>query len=644
MDMNAQLALWQELLQVERVEDLRLYQETVLKRSLKQRVADNVSWYPVTVKRLDIGLGENIVLELERSSPEGRKPGSFQTGGLVSVFGMEGDKEAGRSTGVIAFMRGSLIKIALGSEHIPDWLYSSTLGIDQEFDDKTYKDMDLALRTVILPGKNERLKDLRNVLIGKPAPEFHRWDYEYNNPNLNSSQQEAVQKVLEAKDVAIIHGPPGTGKTTTLVQAIKEVLRREHQVLVCAPSNTAVDLLTLKCDEQGLSVIRIGNPVRVEESLQKHTLDGAMLDHPDYGALKKLRRDAEELRVKALKFKRNFGYAERQQRGEMLREAGELTGMARKLEDYILHQLISRTQVIAATLSGANHSVLSRKRFHTVFIDEAAQALAPACWIPIIKSDRVIMAGDHCQLPPTVKSREAEQKGLGITLFEKVIREKPETSVMLLQQYRMNQQIMTFSARQFYCDDLFADPSVKHHTLLPDEAPVEFVDTAGSGFNEVKNPDTLSTSNPEEGMLLLRHLALLLNKVEATEPLLLEAGNLSIGIISPYKDQVRTLREQVQASPLLSAHAHMITVNTVDGFQGQERDVIYISLVRSNDRNEIGFLQDTRRMNVALTRARKKLVVVGDTATLGKHAFYNAFLDYVEEIGAYRTAWEWAEE
>jgi superfamily I DNA and/or RNA helicase len=642
MEMMAQIAHWRKLLKIEREEDLRQYRETVLKRTLKQRVADNISWYPVALKRLSIGLGEQIVLEMERTVAESGKPGAFQPGGMVAVFGMEGDKEAGRATGVVASLRQGVIKIALGTEHIPDWLYHSQLGIDLEFDDKTYKEMEAALRHVEDPGKNERLKELRSILIGNREPEFHKWDYRYTHPTLNASQQDAVQRVLEALDIAIIHGPPGTGKTTTLVQAIKEVLYREHQVLVCAPSNTAVDLLTLKCEAEGLSVIRLGNPVRVEESLQKHTLDGAMMEHPDYQALRKLRQDAEKIKLQAMKFKRNFGYAERQRRQEMLKEAGELTGLAHKLEDYILHQLINRTQVIACTLTGANANVLGRKRFSTVFIDEAAQALAPACWIPILRSDRVIMAGDHCQLPPTVKSMEADRGGLGVTLFEQVIERLPQTSVMLSRQYRMHEDIMQFSGRRFYADKLEAAPEVRFHTLGPDFPPLEFIDTAGCGFEEVKNEDTLSLSNPEEAALLLRRLAHLFNQISDEVPGLLEQ-NLSIGIISPYKDQVRTLREQVQNSPMLSGFSRHLTIHTVDGFQGQERDVMLISLVRSNNRNEIGFLQDIRRMNVALTRAKKKLIVTGDSATLGNHSFYGAFLDYVEEKGAYHTAWEWME-
>ena len=275
-----------------------------------------------------------------------------------------------------------------------------------------------------------------------------------------------------------------------------------------------------------------------------------------------------------------------------------------------------------------------------MFIDEAAQALAPACWIPLLRSGRVIFAGDHFQLPPTVKSLEAAREGLSRTLMEYIVESRPEVAVMLDTQYRMHQDIMGFSGERFYEGNLKAHESVKFHQLGEGFEPVCFIDTAGCGFEERKNPETLSTSNPEEGLLLLKHLALLFNQIEAKIPDVLERP-FSVGIIAPYKQQVRSIRDQLLDSPLLSSYTDYISVNTVDGFQGQERDVIYISLTRSNDKGEIGFLKDVRRMNVALTRARKQLVVVGDSATLGEHPFYAAMLTYMEKIGAYHTAWEW---
>ncbi len=632
----------QELLQVERAEDLRLYQEMVLNRSLKERVEKGISWYPVNQVRISIGMGEKLVLEVENPKTKPAE-GNFQPGGIVSVFSMLMDKEEGRVNGVIARMNQNSMRIALSLEQIPDSLYQGKLGVDVAFDDKTYREMDRALSLTIDPTKDARIEDLREYLLGPSAPTFAKWDYEYENPALNPSQLRAVQQVLEAKEVAIIHGPPGTGKTTTLVAAIQEVCQREHQVLVCAPSNTAVDLLTLRCFEAGLEVVRLGNPVRVEPELQDLTLDASITRHQDYAALRKLRKDAEALKKQAVKFKRKFGSQERQKRNGLFRESKELRDLAHKLEDYILFQVLQGAQVITTTLTGAAHKTLWGRKFHTVFIDEAGQALTPASLIPMLRVQRVIMAGDHCQLPPTVKSREAEQRGLSQTLFERVIAEKPACSTMLNQQYRMNEQIMGFSAGEFYGGELQAAPSVRHHQLGPNFPPLIFVDTAGCGFEEKQHPRTLSTANPEEAQLVLRHLALTFNQIEAENPSLLEQG-LSVGIIAPYKAQVQTLETQLSNSPLLSTYLSHIAIKTVDGFQGQEKDVIYISLTRSNARSDIGFLKDVRRMNVALTRARKMLVVVGDSATLGEHPFYGRFLQYAESHDAYHSAWEFMAE
>ena len=639
MNTDTQLNQLLEWLELERKEDLRQYRQMVQRRTLKERVQKGVSWYPVTIKTVSIGTGEKIVLELEHGAKVSGNQ-AMQTGSVVAVFGMAYEEELGRKTGVISYLRRDVMRVVLTTEQIPDWLYGTKLGIDLEFDDSTYREMEKAVNTVREAKKHSRLAELRDVLIGGNTPSFHQWEIHYQNPDLNPSQNEAVQKCLESLDVAVIHGPPGTGKTTTLVQVIKETLRREHQVLVCAASNTAVDLLVLKCLEQGLEVVRLGNPARVEEALQLHTLDGAITQHDDYKMLRKIRKDAEGIRKQALKYKRHFGGEERQKRKRLMKEARDLKDAAYKLEDYILHQILNGTQVVAATLSGAASSLLGSKRFHTVFIDEAAQALEPSCWIPILRSGRVIFAGDHFQLPPTVKSLEAAKGGLSRTLMEKVIDSRPEVAVMLDTQYRMNEAIMGFSGQRFYEGNLKAHKKVKHHRIGPNFEPVIFIDTAGCGFEERKNPETLSTCNPEEANLLLKHLALLFNQIEAEVPSVLEQA-FSVGIIAPYKEQVKKLKDQLLDSPLLSSYVEYISVNTVDGFQGQEREVIYISLTRSNSKGEIGFLKDVRRMNVALTRARKQLVVVGDSATLGEHPFYAAMLSYMEQIGAYRTAWEW---
>ncbi|MEM9982619.1 MAG: AAA domain-containing protein, partial [Bacteroidota bacterium] len=387
-------------------------------------------------------------------------------------------------------------------------------------------------------------------------------------------------------------------------------------------------LLVERLASKQIEVVRLGNPSRVSEHLLSFTLDAQVQAHQDFSRIKKLRKSAQEHQAMAAKYKRRFGPEERTQRRLLYAEARKISKEATSLEKFITDQVIEKAQVIACTLVGAAHALINALTYSTVFIDEAAQALEPACWIAISKAQRVIMAGDPFQLPPTVKSLEAAQKGLGKTLMEKLLEEKPETSTLLDLQYRMHELIMGFSNEQFYNSQLQAHESVKQTTLALVEqslvAPVEFIDTAGCGFEEKIDPESLSTYNTEEADLLLKHLRTLLPHTEA-----------SVGIISPYKAQVNYLKEQ------LSEAETRISIGTIDGFQGQERAIIYISLVRSNAEGQIGFLGDIRRMNVALTRAQKKLVVIGDSATLANHPFYQAFLAYIEKIDAYRSAWEW---
>ncbi len=626
-------------LNIEKEEDLKQYRERIRNKSLKERVNKGYTWYPLGLKRVRISTGERLLLELERNAII--KAQSIQSGDTVSVFGLLSGHEVGRITGVVAYITSQMMKVMLGTSQLPDWISKAQLGVDVDFDDKTYQEMEKAVRGVIEAKKGSRLMELRETILGKRKAEFHRWNITHTDSYLNDSQNEAVQRILESLDVAIVHGPPGTGKTTTLVRAIKETLKREHQVLVCAPSNTAVDLLTLKCYEAGIYVVRIGNPARVEETLHQLTLDGQIASHEDYASLKKMRKEADNYRKRASKFKRNFDADARHKRQTLLREANELRKLAFKLEDYIIHHVLTHNQVIATTLTGSAHSVLGNKRFHTVFIDEAAQALSSASWIPILRSNRVILAGDHYQLPPTVKSMEAAKEGLSKTLFEKIMNEKEaHVSVLLTDQYRMHERIMRFSSDQFYKGRLRAHPSVKDRRLGENIEPVEFIDTAGCGFEEKKHPETLSRFNDEEAHLLLRHIALLFNKLKAQDEQFFSKP-FSLGIISPYKEQVAVIRKQWANSPMLSQYDSYVSINTIDGFQGQERDVIYISLVRSNNNNDIGFLKDIRRMNVALTRARKKLVVFGDSATLGEHPFYESLLHYMEEINAYKSGWEY---
>ena len=588
------------------------------------------------------------MLELERQGGQGGLH-LFQVGKNAALFAnIPGRAASDRPTlsGVVTSVKRNKIRLSTTKEDLPDWTDEGKLGVDLTFDEVSYREMDYALGKV-MGAYDSRLAELRDVLLGaRPArfrPEAEATLY-YPSP-LNDSQLAAVRHVLAAQDVAIIHGPPGTGKTTTLVQAILETIRRERRVLVCAPSNTAVDLLTEKLAERGVNVIRMGNPSRVSDLLLQHTLDAQIMNHKSYAELRSLRQTAEQYREAAGKFKKHFGWEEREQRRLLKQQAHELLQESDQLERYITEDLLEQVQVITCTLVGAGNRAIRHLTYETVFIDEAAQALEPGSWIPIGKANRVVLAGDHQQLPPTVKSEKAAREGLRETLFEKCIKRQPGVARMLETQYRMHELIMAFSSEQFYEGRLKAAPSVAHADLpaydprfAPDLA-VEFLDTAGFGFQELTIEESRSTANPEEADLLLKRLAQLL---EPYDPADHETDLLTIGVIAPYRAQINYLKDAIEENDeLVGLMEHrMLSVGTVDSFQGQERDIIAISLTRSNPQGEIGFLSDIRRMNVGMTRARKKLLLIGDSATLGAHPFYKAFIDYTERIGAYRTAWE----
>lgn len=626
----------QELLNIEKQEDLKLYQQQFLSRSVIERKANGLTWYPLVINSSEFGYGDFLILELERTNDFNHSH-QFQPGKNAELFSFDSSFSI---NGIVKSVEANKLTLALNVDDLPDWAYEGKLGLNVLFDEFSYQEMEINLNKLI-KANNNRLAELREVLIGSKKAEFHKIVQPYENSLLNDSQIKGIEKMISAKDVAIIHGPPGTGKTTTLVAGIIEILNSEDQVLVCSPSNIAIDVICEKLIAQGIDVLRIGNPVRVSESLLNVTLDGKISSHPYYKEVKEARKRAEDFRKMAQKYKRNFGHAEREQRNLLFKEARQFLKEANQLEGFILGEQIGRSRVIASTLVGSSHRLLRDKQFTTVFIDEAAQALEPACWIPISRADRVIFAGDHCQLPPTVKSKVAMEKGLGVSLFEHCIK-KENIHVMLKVQYRMNNEIMNFSNRKFYLNQLTANSSAAFRYLgLKDKIeynlPFEFIDTAGCGYEESLNNQTLSISNTGELDILKKHLTNLLMAYTAEK----EDSKLSIGIISPYKEQTVLLNKEIASDEYLQHFKQWISVKSIDGFQGQEKDIIYISMVRSNDKGEIGFLSDTRRMNVALTRARKKMIVIGDSATLSFNPFYKDFLDYVEEINAYKSAWEY---
>jgi len=648
MDYFAKLT---DLLKTEQAEDRRLYREMAESASVNDRRDAGLAWYPIAIRDEEIGRGDYLTVEVERTTNQDIAH-QLRFGASAALFSNH-DAQNDRVEGTISFQSGNRLKITLRIDELPDWARNGKLGIDLLFDDNSYSEMFSALRQAASVMEKKEEGRLVRVLTGQQKPALAESSVEpaggsgepgggSGGPDsgglpLNPSQQSAVGRILAAGDLAIVHGPPGTGKTTTLVHAISALVRRKgEKVLVVAPSNTAVDLLSERLSEQGLNVLRIGNAARVSDRLQSLTLDEKMAAHSSSKEIKKLKKRASEFKDMAHKYKRNFGKAERDQRKALFDEARSVMKEVERLEQYILDDVLSKAQVVTATLVGASHYTIKNLRYQTAVIDEAGQALEPACWIPILKAQRVILAGDHCQLPPTVKSAEAS--GLNTTLLEKNVALHPETVSLLDEQYRMNSVIMGYSSEVFYESRLKAHASVAGRTLFEGDKPLVFIDTAGCGYDE--QPEGTGLVNPEEAAFLIRHAT------HTVEELGVRYNALdfpSMAIISPYRNQVRLLQHLMEHSAVLRHYADKIAVNTIDSYQGQERDIVYIGMTRSNTDNKIGFLSDIRRMNVAMTRARKKLVVIGDSATLSRLPFYGGFITYAEQHEAYQSAWEFVE-
>jgi ATP-dependent RNA/DNA helicase IGHMBP2 len=623
-----------ELIKLEKDEDRKSYQRLTETMPVTERRTAGLTWYPIAIRDTEMTRGDYLSVEVERTTHQDVIH-QLRFGMTAALFSNH-DAKADRIEGIISFISGNRLKITLRTDELPDWSRDGKLGVDAVFDEVSYEEMGKALKvasSIVEKGKDDRLI---RILIGEKKPEFNNNTAPAKHARLNETQEQAVTKILSANDLAIVHGPPGTGKTTTLVQAIKAIFQHGHkQILVVAPSNAAVDLLSEKLSDEGLNVLRVGNPARVSEELMLLTLDSKVAAHPSMKEIKRLKKQANEFRDMAHKYKRNFGKAERDQRKALFTEARNISNQIEKTEQYIVEDLLAKAQVITATLVGSNHYTVQHLKYDTVVIDEAGQALEPTCWIPILKAKKVILAGDHYQLPPTIKSNEAAQKGLNKTLLEKCVALHPESVVLLEEQYRMNEKIMGYSSSVFYDSRLRANASVAHHLLFKEDAPLAFIDTAGCGFEE--KWEGTNISNPDEAAFLLKHLTELVARLNAVYT---PESFPTIAVISPYKRQIEVLKEQLTYSPALQLAGNKISVNTIDSFQGQERDIVYISMTRSNTDNIIGFLSDTRRMNVAMTRARKKLVVIGDSATLSQLQFYADFITYAQELNAYQSAWE----
>ena len=627
-----------QLLKMERDEDFRLYRDLFLRVNIEQRRKNGLTWYPIKINSEELGSGDLLHLDIERTAAMD-KPHQFSAGKNVSLFSNKDPQNIQEINGTIKSVSKNNLRLIVHHEELPDWCYEGKLGLNIQFDDNSYNEMQEALDRVI-EAKGNRIAELRDMIEGELPIHFDKANDDVLVPRLNLSQNKAVRHVLASRDIGIVHGPPGTGKTTSLVEAIRLTLQQEKQVLVCAPTNSAVDLLTEKLGEIGVDVLRLGHPARISDALSGSSLDGRIASSSYYKDIKQLRRNAEEYFRMAGKYKRVFGREEAQQRAAYYTEARTCIKEARLLEEYVVDELFNTVQVICCTPVTSTHRGLQRKSFGTLFFDEASQALEPMVWIPLLKCKRLILCGDHFQLPPVVKSMVAKKEGLDKTLLDRCIGFEGVMS-LLTRQYRMNTRIMGFSNQYFYNNELVADESVREHALVNDPDStlskcLEFIDTAGCGFDEVQNPESLSYANPGEADVLIKHVLELVKSYAGYG----ELPKMDIGVISPYKEQREYLRDCLHVSDLDPAVCESLDINTIDGFQGEERDVMYISLVRSNDNQEIGFLGDLRRMNVAITRARKKLVLIGDSATIGAHPFYKAYLEYIEQQGLYRSAWE----
>lgn len=638
------------LLQLEYYTEKEAFRKLTEQMGMQRKVKRGDAWFPLQVGKSFYNSLNQTAIEVFRTSDQDIEH-NFEFGRPVMFFRSEGSEELKyfSFTGTVSYVDGDRMVVTVPDSAPLLELQQSTdpIGVQLSFDETSYKLMFEALDRV-MKAKNNRLAYLRDLFYSHQKA--GRFSFEpMKFPWLNPTQERAVNEVLWAKDVAIVHGPPGTGKTTTLVEAINETLMRESQVLVCAQSNMAVDWISEKLVDRGINVLRIGNPTRVNDKMLGFTYERRFESHADYPQLWAIRKAIRELRKNRKKGSENYH-----------QKMDRLKSRAAEIELRINAELFGEARVIACTLVGSAHHLLEGMKFGTLFIDEAAQALEAACWIPMKRASRVILAGDHCQLPPTVKSIAALRAGLGKTLMERIAENKPEVVTLLKIQYRMNDEIMRFSSDWFYGGKVESAPQIKYRSVLDYDHPITWIDTSNEenqitiegedapedsasassaasaanqnsdlNFKEQFVGESFGRINKAEAELTLLTLAEYFTKIGKQRVL---EERIDVGIISPYRAQVQYLKKLIKKYEFFKPYRRLISVNTVDGFQGQERDVILISLVRSNDEGQIGFLKDLRRMNVAMTRARMKLIILGNKDTMTKQPFYKKLWEYVEAI------------
>lgn len=627
MDINHRLYQLLEAVEEERKEEELFFLEQMSEKSLRDKVKAGIAWHPIQFLSSGFTVGDYIEIKIEKASV-GNHTGKLREGnGVLLQLVRSGATESLRAT--IARLGRNQMVLLCKAEDVDDLELplSAINAVELVYDEKPFLIMKEAIQKVIDAEKGPLLHLKKAVYGDLPVLALGPKALQYNHEFLNVAQKSAIANVLGSGNFSIIHGPPGTGKTTTLISLVRELALTQKRILVCASSNHATDLLALKCMEAGLDTVRIGNLSRIGEEVLRVTLDEKVRANPEWDQIKKQRIEAEKIRKQAAKYKRSFGTEEKALRKQLFAEARATLKYADEMEDEMVKKVLQNANVIVTTLVSSATSLLNRMSFETVIIDEASQTTEPESWIAIGKAEKVILAGDPVQLPPTVKTRQALTLGLQKTLMDTLL-EKKYPSHLLDTQYRMNAEVLSFPNQQFYGNLLQSAQAVVKRSLFDGAKSFQFVDTAGTGYEEIRDVESQSLYNPGEWSIIQNHIAQQLDRL---------AGH-SVAIISPYAEQVRFIQSDIKASEI--NYPFLLDCDTIDGFQGQERDVVYLSLVRSNDQNEIGFLSDLRRLNVAITRARLQVVVVGDSVTLSKNTTYSRLIAHAEKSEGYQSAWD----